>query len=378
MKLENKNKIEKINQLSQDIFGSESNLNSLQQRSSLIDEIDYKSQIRVCELLFNLLIVKNLSEEIDQSFVESFTSRYYEMILEIEKMTKYDDERWRKYGKESLNTLNSQHNQILALIINNSNFLIPLLFNLKSLETEIKTVSTNINKDTKFFVERTLDNFKSDFSNEIKIFHNQTKAESQNLTERYNELISLIETKSKSLEERYNALAISASIKNIENAKDKTKIPLYSFAGIASVALIAVIILLFYSYSNIDSIFEYLDQPQRTDWGIEIKKMYILKSSLISLSVVALFSGIFTYSVKMLKSYLNIRTIYNHKLALLGSFDDLVGKDILNPQERHTVTETLIKQIISGDGIGLIGDNQSSPSIIQSVIEKVSSSTESK
>lgn len=378
MKIENKNKIEKINQLSQDIFGSESNLNSLQQRSSLIDEIDYKSQIRVCELLFNLLIVKNLSEEIDQSFVESFTSRYYEMILEIEKMIKYDDERWRKYGKESLNTLNSQHNQILALIINNSNFLIPLLFNLKSLETEIKTVSTNINKDTKFFVERTLDNFKSDFSNETKSFHNQTKAESQNLTERYNELISLIETKSKSLEERYNALAISASIKNIENAKDKTKIPLYSFAGIASVALIAVIILLFYSYSNIDSIFEYLDQPQRTDWGIEIKKMYILKSSLISLSVVALFSGIFTYSVKMLKSYLNIRTIYNHKLALLGSFDDLVGKDILNPQERHTVTETLIKQIISGDGIGLTGDNQSSPSIIQSVIEKVSSSTESK
>lgn len=171
----------------------------------------------------------------------------------------------------------------------------------------------------------------------------------------------------------YQSNQMKASNSNIVDAKKKTTCPLWIFGFISFVALYAVLCLIWHSYVNIDTTFDYVVKHFNKE-QIELQKMYLIKNSLITLSAIALLSGIFTYSLKMVKSYLNIRTVYNHKIALLSSFENLVGKEILNSQERHTITETLIKQIISGDNISL-GDNQSSaPSIVQSIIEKLPSS----
>ncbi|MBN8574382.1 MAG: hypothetical protein J0M05_10765 [Candidatus Kapabacteria bacterium] len=192
------------------------------------------------------------------------------------------------------------------------------------------------------------------------------------LSNQSNEILQKINTKSEELDRKFESITIQASIKNISDALEKTDTPFWTFVILSGVAISCVIVIIICAAKNIEVPFEYL--ATQNDWSIEIKKMYLIKNSLITLSAIALFSGIFTYSLKMVKAYLNIRTAYNHKLALLSSFDNLVGKEILNPQERHTVTETLIKQIISGDNINL-GDNQSSsPSIVQSIVEKFPSS----
>lgn len=376
MTIDDLNRIKAIDEISLQLFGDNEKLDKLYEQISYIDPREYKGKIDVCRMLYKLFLHKDLEYKVDGNVISEFLSKYYEITLVLNNLMKFDRAKWSNSGKNELENFNNLYTNTLSVVTGNSNFLIPILLSLSSLQTDYNALSEQINTDTELYVRGVLSRFQTEILESIDGKINALNSKTSDANTKYENLISQIGSKSTELDNKVNAITISASIKNVNDALEKTNWPLGIFVFVSLFSVGFVIGIIWHSYCNIDSVFNYIVTEFNKE-QIELQKMYLIKNSLITLGAIALFSGIFTYSLKMVRYYLNIRAAYNHKLALLGSFDSLVSKEILNPQERHTVTETLIKQIISGENIGL-GDNHASPSIVQSVIEKITPSTDSK
>lgn len=366
-------------QAEQRLFSDDPNLNKVFRWPSGMQERGVNScrgMINQMKLAFK--VIRDNIEVIESGAFGTFVSRYHTVLKILINYSSMPQEQWERKWDNLENEIKVEFAAFVKQMANSSFINGLLLYFQKQIELNENQINEFLSTITDI-VNNELRKSYPTVQDEIKKLYNSMELRDESSSARYREVFDATKTlyeqikeKSEELDRKFDSITIQASIKNINDALKKTNKPFWTFVSLSVLAILGVFCIIAYAALHINTPFNHLENHK--DWALEIKKMYLIKNSLITLSAIALFSGIFTYSLKMVKSYLNIRTAYNHKLALLSSFDNLVGKEILNSQERHTVTETLIKQIISGDNISL-GDNQSSaPSIVQSIIEKLPSS----
>ena len=161
-------------------------------------------------------------------------------------------------------------------------------------------------------------------------------------------------------------IQFEVTIQNIEDVKKKNKGQIWLWGTLTTASIISIFCAVHYSLEHMNDVFYNSNLLSVSD---ELKKMYVFKNSLTSLTILGIISFCLVSSLRLLKRHLNINTIYNHKLALLNSFKNLIGEKLFNEQERIKIVEKLVEQIITSDHITLQEQGHSSPSIIQPITE---------
>lgn len=229
-----------------------------------------------------------------------------------------------------------------------------------------KNYANLLNSQTKSFIEKYAENTISTYKKDLE--DKQKKLEKD-----INSFEANIKKTIDNLEQSLTQVQFATTIHKLEEAKSHNFVKIQSWKQYLKWIVFGFIAVFGLSLISNEKVINTAQNINNDD----LRMYFIVKVSILSLVIF----GVLTYSlgvcINMLKSYLSIDTIYEHKLALIGSFKELIGKDILK-DERSQVIEKVVEQIITSDNLHLNNTQFSSPSIINTIIEKVASSGASK